>query len=760
VYVRFWGTRGSIASPGANTARYGGNTSCAEVRAPDGTIIVLDCGTGARELGVHLARSLQPPVRLHLFIGHTHWDHIQGFPFFVPAFLPGVELNVHAPLGFQQSLEEAMAGQMEYSYFPVKLRDLRSRIHFTELEEGFFRVGDVLVETQYLNHTAPTIAYRMTCGGSTVAYVTDHEPFWHSTDGLLHHPGDQRHVAFLQGVDLLIHDAQYTEQEYPSRVGWGHSTIEYATDVALAAGVKRLALFHHDPTHDDAVMERIEAAARRRVTACSGVLDVFAAREGLEIDIKGEGSARPVAEISAFRRRLIAGARVLVVSADDGEIAAVEEVLAEDGMVTLSVPDMRAALTRGSEHLPDLAIVDTQLPPGDGVDLIPQFRSRMGHPNFPIILLADRPESTTLHRAESWATDYLARPYSPPMLRARIRSWLARTLIGTGEITPPDSGESPVLVEDAQGAPGTAQSLLATMLGSVPLFKSLAPEHRDVLVASATEQVYPAGHVIVRQGEPPENLWVLLSGRVRVVEATADGQAEMLLGEIGTSEIFGELGILRDQPRSATIIAVDRAHCLVVKQRDFLAVLEQSVDLASGLLRVVAGRLYDADRKLARYAPDPLTGLSGRRAFHEQYRRLAGSARRRGHGLLLLALDVLNLKAINDGFGYGLGDEVLRTVADALVEATRTTDVVARYGPDEFAVVLLDAMPKDVDLVVKRVEDKLAALSAQRRLPVTIQVSTGIAWSQTPPDIADEFLREADRDMIERKRQRAERALD
>src|SRR5512132_118844 len=226
VYVRFWGTRGSIAAPGDRTARYGGNTSCVEVRAADGTVIVLDCGTGARELGLHLVRAMPSPMRLHLFIGHTHWDHIQGFPFFVPAFLPGAELNVYAPLGFQQSLEEAMSGQMEYSYFPVKLRDLRSRIHFSELEEGFFRVGDVLVETQYLNHTAPTIAYKLSTARATVAYVTDHEPFW--GDGLSQHPGDQRHIAFLRGADLLIHDAQYSETEYLTHVGWGHSTVQYA----------------------------------------------------------------------------------------------------------------------------------------------------------------------------------------------------------------------------------------------------------------------------------------------------------------------------------------------------------------------------------------------------------------------------------------------------------------------------------------------------------------------------------------------------
>ena len=141
--VRFWGTRGSIAAPGKETARYGGNTSCVEVLTADGTHIVLDCGTGARALGLHLAESNQP-LRLHLFIGHTHWDHIQGFPFFVPAFEPHTELNVYAPLGFQRGLEEALAGQLEYSYFPVKLRDLRSRIHPVTAAELSDRLRDAV----------------------------------------------------------------------------------------------------------------------------------------------------------------------------------------------------------------------------------------------------------------------------------------------------------------------------------------------------------------------------------------------------------------------------------------------------------------------------------------------------------------------------------------------------------------------------------------------------------------------------------------
>jgi len=179
MHVRFWGTRGSIPTPGHRTAIYGGNTSCVEIRTNDGTNLVLDCGTGIRVLGLDMLRR-PGPHRIHLLVGHTHWDHIQGFPFFTPAFLPGTELNIYGSAAFQRSLEDSLSGQMQYSYFPVKLGDLASRIHYTELEEGFFRIGDVLVETQYLNHTAPTIASRISADEATVTYITDHEPFWNS----------------------------------------------------------------------------------------------------------------------------------------------------------------------------------------------------------------------------------------------------------------------------------------------------------------------------------------------------------------------------------------------------------------------------------------------------------------------------------------------------------------------------------------------------------------------------------------------------
>ncbi|OGL07269.1 MAG: hypothetical protein A3H48_01575, partial [Candidatus Rokubacteria bacterium RIFCSPLOWO2_02_FULL_71_18] len=285
----------------------------------------------------------------------------------------------------------------------------------------------------------------------------------------------------------------------------------------------------------------------------------------------------------------------------------------------------------------------------------------------------------------------------------------------------------------------------------VPLFRSLSPEHRELLIAQASDQVFPAGHVIIRQGEPPNRLFVILGGRVRVLESAADSPAELLLGELGEGEILGELGVLRNQMRSATVVAVERTHCLVLHHGDFLRALQTSTDLAVSLLRMLAGRLYEADRRLSRYAPDPVTGLPSRRAFYDQYRRLAAVARRRKNGVLLLVFDVRELKAINDRYGYAVGDDVLRTVADALIEATRTTDLVARHGGDEFAVFLPDVGPSDVDGVLARARECVADLSAKRGLPLVPECDVGVASSMSAPETADDLLREADQDMNRRK---------
>ncbi|HEX4998002.1 MAG TPA: diguanylate cyclase [Terriglobia bacterium] len=716
-----------------------------EVRADDGTIIVLDCGTGIRELGLSLTREETRPKRIFVLIGHTHWDHIQGFPFFTPAFFPEMELNIFAPSGFQRSLEDSLSGQMQYSYFPVKLQDLTSRIHFTELEEGFLRLGDALVETQYLNHTAPTIAYRITSGGSSLVYVTDHEPFWHAPGPVFHHPGDQRHIEFLRGADLVIHDAQYTTAEYRTKVGWGHSTVEYATDVAVAAGVSRLALFHHDPEHDDPTVLKLEEGARQRAAEAGSPVEIFAAAEGLTVELESVRSSSAVQAESALKRRRIFGGRVLVVTDALADIAAIEQTLAEDSLRVYSAGNGQAALQRIAEMAPDLVILNSQLTDGPGVSFIQPIRARLSAPELPILILTSDAESIAQRGGEGVITDYLTRPFNPPMLRTRVRAWLARTMTPSEEVPTPATPGAPAI----RSASPTAQRVMsaAETLGATLLFRPLAKDQTDKLAACASQRSYPAGQVIIREGEHGNAVFVIVSGRVRIVETLVDSSVDMFLGELGAGEAFGELGILRASPRAASIIAMERTTCLVIPERDFVDVLETSPAMAMGLLRILAGRIYETDRLLARYAPDPLTGLPGRRAFNEFYERLAAGARRRRAGVLLLYIDVMRLSEINDSFGYSVGDELLRTVGDALLDSSRSSDLVARYGSDEFAVLLVDAGAKHAETLIERVQRKVQRMASERGLPMTAQCRFGYAVSATPPPTAGELLLAADRDM-------------
>jgi len=749
MHVRFWGTRGSIPTPGHRTAIYGGNTSCVEVRADNGTTLILDCGTGIRVLGLDMLRR-PAPHRIHLLIGHTHWDHIQGFPFFTPAFLPGTELNIYGSAAFQRSLEDSLSGQMQYSYFPVKLQDLASRIHYTELEEGFFRIGDVLVETQYLNHTAPTIGYRISCDDATLAYVTDHEPFWNSPDSALRHPGDQRHIEFLRGADLVIHDAQYTQEEYRTKLGWGHSPVDYVTDVALAANVGRLALYHHDPTHDDDAIARIEDSQRTRASAAGSEMDVFAAAEGMEFDVLGRGWDRTILQVSALDRRPIAGGHVLVVTHHQADISSLEQVLPDDGLLLTSAADGKSAVEITVTTSPDLVIVNAKLRDGDGASYIQPLRNALRNPELPVILLTEeRDETGNLSTAVSTATDYLARPFSPPMLRTRVRAWLARTIGTTGspiEVQvgqPTETAATVAVASEEPAAGGSAYELLSSM----SLFAGVTPEQRSWLIQRAADQTFSPGFTIIRQEDQSDTAYVILAGRVRVLESVPDSPVEMFLSELSTGEIFGELGVLREARRAATIITLTRTRVLAIAAQDFIHLLNSSREMSMALLRVLAARLHEADRLLARHAPDPLTGLPGRRAFHELYRRLTAGSRRRGASVLLLLLDVLHLKDINDQFGYSVGDDVLRTVADALLESSRSSDLIARYGADEFVALLIEAGAKDVDVIVNRVQQKLRQLVVYRNLPLTIECRIGYAVSEKAPDAADELLRLADEDM-------------
>jgi diguanylate cyclase (GGDEF)-like protein len=465
----------------------------------------------------------------------------------------------------------------------------------------------------------------------------------------------------------------------------------------------------------------------------------------------GKGSGKAVIDVSAFERRPISGGRVMVVTEHQGDISAMEQVLPDDGLILTSVPDGRTALETSRTVPPDLVILDGKLTDGDGASFIQPLRSLIGRSDLPIILLTEGRDTTqTLYSAESIATDYLAKPFSPPMLRTRVRAWLART-IGTpampGDVIVAPRIERRAPEVRAKEMEPAVDTSYADLLASVLPFASLTAEERVRLVAHATEHTYPPGHVVIRQDESGGTAFAIISGRVRVLESVPDSPVEMFLGELGSGEIFGELGVLRERPRSASVMTLERTRCLAIPADDFLKMLQESKAMSMALLRVLAGRLYDADRLLARHAPDPLTGLPGRRAFHELYRRLTAGAKRRGTGVLLLVLDVLHLKDINDRFGYSVGDDVLRTVADALIESSRSTDLVARHGGDEFAVLLIEAAAKDAQVITKRVQQKLLQLAVYRNLPLTVDCRIGFAVSQDPPESADELLRLADEQM-------------
>jgi phosphoribosyl 1,2-cyclic phosphodiesterase len=286
--VQFWGTRGSIPKPGPTTIRYGGNTLCVEVRTVRGTLVVIDCGTGLHGLGLKLLSTGGKGLAGHILISHTHWDHIQGVPFFAPFYVPGNKWDIYGPKGLNQSLRETLAGQMQQTYFPISADEFRATIRYHDLVEGTFDIDDVKVTTQYLNHPALTLGYRLEADGATVVYCCDHEPFSRAVaDGHGEFSGlDQRHADFIEGADLLIHDAQYTAAEYPSKSGWGHSSGEFVVRLARHAKAKHVALAHHDPLRSDDAMDRIVEKLKAGLSADRSLLLVSAAVEGNVIDVK------------------------------------------------------------------------------------------------------------------------------------------------------------------------------------------------------------------------------------------------------------------------------------------------------------------------------------------------------------------------------------------------------------------------------------------------------------------------------------------
>ncbi len=278
--VKFWGVRGSTPTPEHRNSRFGGNTSCVEVRLENGTLIILDCGSGLRGLGKSLQRELgQDPIRGFVFLTHFHWDHIQGLPFFLPLYGEGNHFLFHAVKRSENELQNVIGGQMMTPFFPVDMTMLASRIGFYDLDHEPVDIQGAIVRSAPLNHPQGCVAYRIDADGSSFVFATDTEP------GSPVHDRALRDLA--NGADLLIYDAQYTpEQLRGEKKGWGHSSWLEGTRIVAQCGVRRLVLFHHDPDHDDRFIDGLVARARQNFP------DVEAAAEGLEIDLAERTSTR------------------------------------------------------------------------------------------------------------------------------------------------------------------------------------------------------------------------------------------------------------------------------------------------------------------------------------------------------------------------------------------------------------------------------------------------------------------------------------
>jgi len=431
--VRFWGTRGSIAKAGPLTTRYGGNTSCVEIRSSRGTLIVLDCGTGAHGLGQALIKTEPRPLNGHILIGHTHWDHIQGFPFFSPLFVPGNEWHVYGPRGIGSSLREALSGQMQYTYSPITLDDLGATLHYHDLVEGMLELDDVHVTTRYLNHPALTLGYRLEVDGVTVVYSTDHEP--HSQACAYGNPEpftglDSRHAQFLAGADLVIHDAQYTAAEYPSKTGWGHSTIEYVVAAAASAAVRRLALFHHDPTRDDDAIDQLLAGARDQAARAGGRTEVFAAAEGTVLELHGDkartSSVGAKAESARTDPALISLDRRVLISVANPRVERLLVGAAHaDGLRLLNAPEGDTLASVVCSEPLSLVLLQHGSQDDEVLQFCRSLRRDPSAKDVPVVLVREKENPAEQQReAAAGITDWLIWPFSEPYARTRIRAWV------------------------------------------------------------------------------------------------------------------------------------------------------------------------------------------------------------------------------------------------------------------------------------------------------------------------------------------------
>ena len=292
--VRMWGVRGSIPSPGKDTQEFGGNTTCIEVRTDDGQLIIIDAGTGIFPLAQSLLSVL--PIDASLFITHTHWDHIQGLPFFTPIFIPGNRLTIYGAQDIVsgQGIEQAMDTQMQYSYFPVREAELKAALDYRTVNTGEpISIGDATVTGTILNHPVINLGYRVDCNGKSVFFTGDHEPYTN-----IYEPADDGYVEYqrvvnerqnqvdaaMKNVDVLIADCSYTKDEYQEKVGWGHGTFDHSIEMADRVGARKLICTHHEPTRVDERLKEVFSEALARHPRTEGSAEVLLAYEGLELE--------------------------------------------------------------------------------------------------------------------------------------------------------------------------------------------------------------------------------------------------------------------------------------------------------------------------------------------------------------------------------------------------------------------------------------------------------------------------------------------
>jgi len=289
--VTFWGTRGSISTPGRTTEKYGGNTPCVTIEN-QGTRVILDAGTGIRNLGIELVREVESrkqPLQIHLFLSHTHWDHIQGLPFFLPAYQKDTKLTIYGSPKKESFLASVLKHQMDYDYFPVSMSALTANIHIQEMSGKSIHLGPFTIDwEEQVFHPGGSVRYRFSAHGKKVVYATDVEldlVFGKDNRTKEKEAAARAYLRFVHGVDLLIADGMFSEEGYPGRVGWGHASIPAVIEAAAKAEVKQLAVFHHDPQNSDKYLDDLWAKYRSRYLDGPQKMDLFWAREGLTLAV-------------------------------------------------------------------------------------------------------------------------------------------------------------------------------------------------------------------------------------------------------------------------------------------------------------------------------------------------------------------------------------------------------------------------------------------------------------------------------------------